>query len=48
MRFKAFSCVDTQGIGCEAFRLLIPAGWEFSGGVHWLLNNPGMPAVIAF
>ena len=48
MRFKAFSCVDAQGIGCEAFRLLIPAGWEFNGGVHWLLNNPGMPAVIAF
>ena len=48
MRLKIFSCVDTQGIGCEAFRLLIPAGWEFSGGVHWLLNNPGMPAVIAF
>lgn len=48
MRLKPFSCVDTQGIGIEAFRMLIPSGWEFSGGVHWLMNNPGMPAVIAF
>lgn len=28
--------------------MLIPADWEFEGGVHWLMNNPGMPAVIAF
>ena len=48
IRLRPFSCVDTQGIGCEAFRLLIPAGWTFSGGVQWLLNNPAMPAVIAF
>ncbi len=48
MRLRPIVCVDTQGIGCEAFRLLIPTGWEFSGGVHWLLNNPTMPAVIAF
>ncbi len=48
MRLRPIVCMDTQGIGGEAFRLLIPAGWEFSGGVHWLLNNPAMPAVIAF
>lgn len=48
MRLKMFSCMDTQGIGCEAFRLLIPRDWEFSGGVHWRLDNPAMPAVIAF
>ncbi|MBC7264047.1 MAG: zinc ribbon domain-containing protein [Chloroflexi bacterium] len=48
LRLKTFSCVDTQGIGIEAFRMLIPSGWEFSGGVHWLMNNPGMPAVVAF
>jgi hypothetical protein len=43
---RAISCVDQQGTGSEAFRLLIPADWEFEGGVQWLMNNPGMPAVI--
>jgi hypothetical protein len=28
--------------------MLIPADWAFEGGVQWLMNNPGMPAVIAF
>ncbi|MCX7682795.1 MAG: zinc ribbon domain-containing protein [Anaerolineae bacterium] len=46
--FKTLTCVDHQGIGIKAFRLLIPAQWEFEGSVHWLLNNPGMPAAIAF
>lgn len=31
----------------EAFRFLMPATWEFAGGVHWLMDNPAMPAVIA-
>jgi hypothetical protein len=48
MRLKTISCVDQQGIGVEAFRLLIPADWEFEGGVHWLMNNPGRPAFITF
>ncbi len=48
VHFKTLAYVDHQGIGIEAFRFLIPAQWEFEGGVHWLLNNPGMPAVIAF
>jgi len=48
VHFKTIAYVDQQGIGIEAFRFLIPAQWEFEGGVHWLLNNPGMPAVIAF
>lgn len=48
MRLKTISCVDQQGISVEAFRMLIPADWEFEGGVHWLMNNPGTPAVIAF
>lgn len=46
LRMRAISCVDQQGTGSEAFRLLIPADWEFEGGVQWLMNNPGMPAVI--
>lgn len=47
IHLKTVVCVDQQGIGLEAFRMLIPATWEFEGGVHWVLNNPGMPAVIA-
>lgn len=48
IHLKSVSCVDQQGIGTEAFRMLIPADWGFTGGVQWLMNNPGMPAVIAF
>ncbi len=48
MRLRTISCVDQQGVGVEAFRMLIPADWEFEGGVHWLMNNPGRPAFIAF
>lgn len=28
--------------------MLIPAEWEFQGGIQWMTNNPGMPAVVAF
>jgi hypothetical protein len=47
-RFKTFSYVDQQGIGIEAFRMLIPSDWEFDGGIRWVLDNPGMPAVASF
>jgi len=48
MHLKTFTYTDTQGIGIETFRMLIPSGWEFSGGLQWRMNNPGMPAVLAF
>ncbi|MEW6441023.1 MAG: hypothetical protein AB1640_08830 [bacterium] len=48
MRFKRFSYVDREGIGIEAFSLLVPQDWQFSGGIHWILDNPGMPARSAF
>lgn len=48
VRLRTVSCTDDQGVGGEAFRLLIPADWTFQGGVQWLMNNPGMPAVIGF
>ncbi|MDY6953903.1 MAG: hypothetical protein SWE60_20540 [Thermodesulfobacteriota bacterium] len=44
LRFKTFSYVDRQGIGIEAFRMLIPWDWQFEGGIRWVLDNPGMPA----
>jgi hypothetical protein len=48
MRLKKFSCTDEKVNGTEAFSLLIPAGWQFSGGVNWVLDNPVMPATIRF
>ncbi len=48
MRLKPFSYTDTQGTGLEVFHMLAPSGWSFQGGCNWLLDNPGMPAVVAF
>jgi len=44
MRFRRASVVDKDGIGAEAFSLLVPAGWEVEGGVQWRLDNPAFPA----
>jgi len=44
LRFRSEVCVDRQGTGIEAFRMLVPSDWSFEGGVTWLLDNPGMPA----
>jgi hypothetical protein len=48
LKFKTFSYVDKQGIGIEAFMMLMPSGWSFEGGIRWVLDNPGMPAVSSF
>jgi hypothetical protein len=48
VRFKMLRYIDQQGIGMEAFSMLIPADWKFQGGIHWTLDNPAMPAVAAF
>jgi len=48
LHLQATTCLDQQGTGLKAFHMLIPAGWEFSGGVQWQMNNPNTPAVIAF
>jgi len=48
LHLKTYVCEDQQGLGMEAFRMLIPAEWEFQGGIQWMTNNPGMPAVVAF
>lgn len=48
MRFKTHSCVDTQGVGMESFSLLIPAGWEFGGGLQWNMMRPAAPVSAAF
>jgi DNA-directed RNA polymerase subunit RPC12/RpoP len=48
IRLKMFVYTDTQGTGLELFRVLLPVGWQFQGGCNWLLDNPGMPATVAF
>ncbi|MCX6348472.1 MAG: hypothetical protein NTV79_03075, partial [Candidatus Aureabacteria bacterium] len=48
VKYKTVQCLDKQGIGIEAFRMLIPSDWRFSGGVNWILDNPAMPATAAF
>jgi hypothetical protein len=37
LRLRSVSIVDQQGLGLEAFRLLIPAGCSVEGGVVWPL-----------
>ncbi len=44
LRFRTEVCIDRSGTGAEAFRMLVPAGWKFDGGITWILDNPGMPA----
>ncbi len=48
MHLQTYSCPDTQGVGMEAFSLLIPAGWEFSGGVQWNMLHTTAPAGATF
>ncbi|NPV77801.1 MAG: hypothetical protein HPY59_15690 [Anaerolineae bacterium] len=48
MRLKLFSYTDTEVTGLELFHMLAPVGWQFQGGCRWLMDNPGMPAVVAF
>lgn len=43
-RFKTEKYVDTEGIGTNAFSLLIPSDWQFEGTVIWNLDNTMMPA----
>ncbi|MFQ6067668.1 MAG: hypothetical protein ACE5K3_10400 [bacterium] len=48
-RFKTFKYIDKQeGMGIEAFRMLIPSDWQFEGGIRWILDNPRLPAVAGF
>jgi hypothetical protein len=37
-----------QYTGLPAFRLLMPASWQFQGGISWLLQRPGSPTNTAF
>jgi len=48
IRLRTLRFVDEEGTGGEAFRILVPEGWTFSGGVQWMPDNPGLPATAAF
>jgi hypothetical protein len=48
IQYRTLAYVDKQGIGIEAFRVLIPSEWQFNGGIRWVLDNPALPAVAAF
>jgi hypothetical protein len=48
IKLKTISFVDQQGMGTEAFNMLIPTDWQYEGGIQWLPDNPGMPAVSQF
>lgn len=45
---KPHLLMDSQGTGLPALQLMVPVGWEFRGGVTWDLNNPALPAAVAF
>jgi len=47
VRFKTYSCVDHDGIGTEAFRLLVPTDWRVEAGVTWQAS-PSMPAILTY
>ncbi|MEX2681820.1 MAG: hypothetical protein Q6373_009470, partial [Candidatus Sigynarchaeota archaeon] len=47
-KFMVHHCFDQQGLGMEAFSILVPDGWLFEGGISWVLDNPAMPAVASF
>lgn len=44
LRFRTEVCIDRNGTGKEAFRMIVPANWKFASGITWILDNPGMPA----
>jgi len=46
LTFVTYRYVD-PAVGIEAFRLLIPKGWQVQGGIQWA-NNPAMPATSRF
>ena len=48
IKLKTISYIDQQGIGTEAFKMLIPSDWQFEGGIRWVLDNPTMPAITQF
>lgn len=38
MVFRKHVVIDKEGFGYEAFRLMVPEGWRFQGGISWNFN----------
>jgi hypothetical protein len=45
LRFQKLVVVDPVGGNIEAFRMLVPAGWIWKGGVVWNLNYASLASV---
>lgn len=48
LNFETVSYIDRACTGLEAFSMLLPRGWEFSGGIRWSPEEVMMPAAPAF
>jgi len=48
LAFQKKAIVDTQGFGIEAFKVLVPKGWDFKGAVSWDFNKIPPEASISF
>ena len=48
LSFRKHIVIDRNGFGYEAFRLLVPKGWHFRGGVSWDNNRFPPEANTAF
>ena len=48
VRYKTADFFDSQGIGTNAFSMLVPVDWKSSGDIRWVLDNPAMPAFGSF
>jgi hypothetical protein len=46
LTFVTYRYVD-PAVGIEAFRLLVPKGWQVQGGIQWA-DNPALPATSRF
>src|SRR3990172_11642938 len=46
LTFVTYKYIDPM-VGMEAFRLLIPKGWQVDGGITWS-SNPALPAQSRF
>lgn len=45
IKFKTYTHLDQEGLGCNAFTILVPDGWDVSGGLIWR-DHPTMPAAV--
>ena len=48
LSFETVNYIDRACTGGEAFSMLLPRGWEFSGGIRWSPDEVMMPAALAF